>query len=244
MSLYAVSREQGASLYAQIARQLEQDIVNLYAPGDYLPSEGELASRFGVNRHTLRRAIDELVEAGAVERRHGRGILVLDNHVDYPIGKTTRFTENFSAQGLQPGNRILRKQTLPASTRVAERLAVPTGEPVHWIETLRSVDGKPMCASSHFLPVHRFPDLLSRYVGDSLHALLSAGYGCKLGRVDSAVTAVLPQGDDARILCMPQNRPVLRVKSVNVDEGDNNRPVEYVITRFRADRVQLRIPLP
>ncbi|MGF6637850.1 phosphonate metabolism transcriptional regulator PhnF [Paraburkholderia sp. 35.1] len=242
MSLYAVSREQGESLYAQIARQLEQEIVNLYAPGDYLPSEGELASRFGVNRHTLRRAIDELVDAGLVERRHGRGILVLDNQIDYQIGKSTRFTENLNAQGLQAGNRILRKQTLPASMRVAERLAILEGEPVHWLETLRSVDGKPMCVISHFLPVHPFPDLLVRYQGDSLHAFLSAEYGCRLRRVDSAVTAVLPQGDDAQILGMPQNRPVLRVKSVNVDERDNH-PIEYVITRFRADRVQLRIPL-
>jgi GntR family transcriptional regulator, phosphonate transport system regulatory protein len=242
MSLYAVSREHGESLYVQIARQLEQDIANLHAPGDYLPSEGELASRFGVNRHTLRRAIDELVDAGLVERRHGRGVLVLDSQIDYQIGKTTRFTENLNALGLLAANQILRKQTLPASARVAERLAIPGGEPVHWLETLRSVDGKPMCLISHFLPAHRFPDLPTRYQGDSLHAFLGAEYGCQLRRIDSAVTAVLPQGDDARILGMPQNQPVLRVKSVNVDERDE-QPVEYVITRFRADRVQLRVPL-
>jgi len=51
---------------------------------------------------------------------------------------------------------------------------------------------------------------------------------------------VLPQGDDAKLLGMPQNRPVLRVKSVNVDERDGT-PIEYAITRFRADRIQLRI---
>jgi GntR family phosphonate transport system transcriptional regulator len=39
---------------------------------------------------------------------------------------------------------------------------------------------------------------------------------------------------------MPQNRPVLRVKSVNIDQRDS-RPVEYAVTRFRADRIQLCI---
>lgn len=242
MSLYAVSRDHGESLYFQIARQLEQEVATLYSPGDYLPSEGELASRFGVNRHTLRRAIDELVDAGMVERRHGRGILVIDSQIDYQIGAITRFTENLNAQGLMTGNRILRKQTLPAGMRVAERLAIPEGEPVHWLETLRSADDRPMCVTSHFLPAERFPDLLARYLGDSLHAFLGAEYGCVLRRIESAVTAVMPQGDDAGILSMPQNRPVLRVKSVNVDERDG-RPVEYVITRFRADRVQVRISL-
>lgn len=240
MSLYAVTRENGEALYAQIARQLGQDISSLYAPGDFLPSEGDLAARFGVNRHTLRRAIDELVDTGMVERRHGRGIMVLDSQLDYQIGTGTRFTENLAALGLFTVNRILRKQTLPAIKRVAERLQIAEGDPVHWVETLRTVDERPMCVISHFIPALRFPDLLSRYGGDSLHAFLTAEYGCQLRRIESLVTAVLPQGDDAKCLGMPQNRPVLRVKSVNVDDRDGT-PVEYAITRFRADRTQLRI---
>lgn len=240
MSLYAVTRDTGEALYAQIARQLEQDVVNLYGPGDCLPAEGELALRFGVNRHTLRRAVDELVDAGLLERRHGRGVFVLDTQLDYQIGKSTRFTENLAALGLLAVNRILRKQTLPAIARVAQRLALAEGEAVHWIESLRTVDGRPMCVISHFIPAQRFPDLIARYEEGSLHQFLSASYGCQLRRTESHVTAVLPQGDDAKYLGMPQNRPVLRVKSVNVDERDG-APVEYAITRFRADRIQLRI---
>ncbi len=60
MSLYAIDRDTGITLYAQIAEVLERDYVRQGAPGDRLPSEGELAARFGVNRHTLRRAVDEL----------------------------------------------------------------------------------------------------------------------------------------------------------------------------------------
>lgn len=240
MSLYAVIRENGEALYAQIARQLERDVASLYAPGDCLPSENDLAMRFGVNRHTLRRAIDELVDAGLLERRHGRGVFVLDSQIDYQIGAGTRFTENLAAMGVLAVNRILRKQTLPAIKGVAERLQIQEGKAVHWIETLRTVDERPMCVISHFIPAERFPDLLDRYEGGSLHAFLTSGYGCRLRRAESLVTGVLPQGDDARCLGMPQNRPVLRVKSVNVDERDG-APVEYAITRFRADRIQLRI---
>lgn len=240
MSLYAVTRESGQAIYAQIARQIEQEISGLYAPGDFLPSESDLAARFGVNRHTLRRAIDELVDAGMLERRHGRGVLVLDSQIDYLIGTATRFTENLASQGLQAVNQILRKQTLLASARIAERLQLHEGDPVHWIETLRLLDQRPMCIVSHFIPAQHFPDLLIRYEGDSLHALLKDHYQCQLRRTESLVTAVLPQGDDARCLKMPQNRPVLRVKSVNVDERSNT-PIEYAVTRFRADRIQLRI---
>jgi GntR family phosphonate transport system transcriptional regulator len=240
MSLYAVSRDRGEALYAQIARQLEQEIGRLYRPGEGLASEGDLAIRFGVNRHTLRRAVDELVDAGLLERRHGRGVFVTDVPLDYQLGAGTRFTETLSAQGHTTDSGILRNQTIPATERIAQRLGLSLAEPVLWVETLRAADTRPFCVISHFLPATRFPDVAARYTGGSLHQFLAQTYGCVLRRTESLVTAVLPQGDDARLLGMPQNRPVLRVKSLNVDARDG-APVEYAVTRFRADRIQLRI---
>ena len=43
-----------------------------------------------------------------------------------------------------------------------------------WIETLRTSDEHPLCVISHFLPTARFPDLRERYVGGSLHQILTA----------------------------------------------------------------------
>lgn len=240
MSLYAVSRDSGEPLYLQIARQIESEIGPLYSPGQLLPPEGELAIRFGVNRHTLRHAVDELVDAGLVERRHGRGVFVTDAPLDYHVAAGTRFTEALSAHGLSTDSRILRCQIVPANDAVAARLQLVRTEPVVWLETLRSADSRPFCLSSHFLQAERFAAVARVYGGGSLHAFLAEHYGCTLRRTESLVTSQLPQGDDAQLLGMTQNRPVLRVKSVNVDSRDGT-PVEYVITRFRADRVQLRI---
>ncbi len=240
MSLYAVSRDSGEALYAQIARQIEQEIGRLYFPGQGLPAEAELALRFGVNRHTLRRAIEELVDSGMLERRHGRGVFVCDAPLDYQLNAGTRFNEALNAHGLATDSRIIRRQTIPANERVAERLSIALADAVVWIESLRLADGRPFCLSSHFIPALRFPGAATGYQGGSLHAFLSSSYGCQLRRTESLVTAQLPQGDDAHLLGMPQNRPLLRVKSVNIDLRDG-LPVEYVITRFRADRVQLSI---
>jgi GntR family phosphonate transport system transcriptional regulator len=240
MSLYAVSRDSGEALYAQIARQIEQEVRNMHPPGEGLPSEAALALRFGVNRHTLRRAVDELIDAGMLERRHGRGVFVTDAPLDYQVAAGTRFTETLNAQGLSTDSRILRKQTIAANERIAHRLGLDIAQPVLWIETLRSADARPFCVISHFIPAAGFPELKEQYDGGSLHQFLTTTYGCVLRRTESLVTAVLPQGDDARLLGMPQNRPILRVKSVNVNDRDGT-PVEYAITRFRAERIQLRI---
>lgn len=242
MSLYSIERDSAEALYSQIARHLEREVQTSYSAGDCLPSEADLADRFGVNRHTLRRAIDELVDTGLLERRRGMGVYVLDLQLDYKIGANTRFTETLSAMGLVTGNRIVRKQTLPATDRIAQHLNIKADDYVHWIETVRTTDDQSLCVISHFIPEQRFPRLLDEYLSGSLHQHLLNAYGCKLKRTESLVTAVLPQGDDARLLGMPQNRPILRVKSVNVDERDGT-PLEYAITRFRADRIQLRINL-
>ena len=235
-----ISRGNGETVYRQVRRQLEAEIRNLHKAGDALPSEAALADRFGVNRHTLRRAIDGLVADGWVERRHGVGSFVLDKPFDYEIRPRTRFTETFEALGRKAESTVLKKLRVPAWGGIAHRLQLEEGEPVWWIETLRSVDDRPFCVISHYLPSVLLPGLLDDYEGGSLHEFIEANHGWALKRAESLVSSTLPQGDDARVLAMPATWPVLRIKSVNDREHDDV-PIEYALTRFRADRMQLRV---
>ena len=50
-----------------------------FCPGDRLPNELELSSRFHISRTTLREAIRTLVVRGLVEVRHGSGTFVADH---------------------------------------------------------------------------------------------------------------------------------------------------------------------
>lgn len=247
MSAHLIDRSKGKTVYSQISRALEQDIKCHYQAGDFLPSEQELAARFCVNRHTLRRAIDELVNSGLVERHHGRGTIILEPPVDYSISKSSRFTETLESQGKTTHSKVIRKLTCPARAGVSQRLAVAEGSPVIWIETLRKVDGIPFCIISHFLPQHffnelQFSKLQEEYNHGSLHQFIEQHFDIALERRESLITSVLPIGNDALILNTPQNTPVLRVKSVNINTL-TQQPVEYSVTRFRADRVQLAINL-
>jgi len=239
MSVYLVTRgEGGVPIYRQIHRVLANEIRELYMPGDSLPSESELAERFAVNRHTLRRAVDELVADGIVERYHGKGVFVLASTINYTIGSTTRFTQTLQSLGHTTISRVLRKQVIPARCGVASRLQIEEGKEVVFIETLREVEDKPFCIISHFLPLQMCPQLMQRYDSGSLHDFLKMHCGIELKRSESLISAVLPEADDASLLNMPRHAPVLRVKSINLDIKSNN-PVEYAVTRFRGDATQL-----
>lgn len=239
MSVYLVTRENGsAPLYSQIRDVLAMEIQELFTAGDALASESELAQRFGVNRHTLRRAIDELVTDGYVERRHGCGIFVLELAINYTIGQKTRFTENLQSLGKSTASRVLRKQVIPAPDGVATRLNIKQSDNVIFIETLREVEEKAFCLISHFLPFCEFSEVIEDYDHGSLHDFIKNHYAIDIHRSESTLSAILPEVDDARLLNMPRHTPVLRVKSININSV-THKPVEYAVTRFRGDATQI-----
>lgn len=241
MSLHLIQRGEGSlPIYRQISDALRLDIQNYYKAGDILPTEGDLAQRFNVNRHTLRRAVDELVSDGLVVRRHGKGVFVLEPTIDYAITPCTRFTETLEALGLTTQSRVIRKQVIPARGGVTARLNLADGTDVIFLETLREVDKTPFCVISHFLPLVGFPEVLESYDRGSLHGFLEAHCATKVRRSKSLISAILPESDDAALLNMPRHLPVLRVKSVNV-AIDSQKPVEYAVTRFRGDATRLSV---
>src|SRR5215475_4107622 len=90
----------GVTLWRRIADELEQAIVTgAHATGDRLPGEVEIAHRFGVNRHTVRRALAELAERGLVYAERGSGTYVAPTRLSYPIRSRTRFSEIVGAAG-------------------------------------------------------------------------------------------------------------------------------------------------
>jgi GntR family phosphonate transport system transcriptional regulator len=79
-----------------IAKKLKQEVRSQFKVDDFLPSESRLAVRFQVNRHTVRRAIDELVFCGLIERQQGRGNQVIHQPYAYPLNQGAYFTHNLT----------------------------------------------------------------------------------------------------------------------------------------------------
>ena len=95
-----LSRGEGLAAWRQIADGLEADMAaGRLLPGDRLPAEAELARRFGVNRHTVRRALAVLASRGLVRATQGRGTFVEAKPLAYPIGPRTRFSEAVARTG-------------------------------------------------------------------------------------------------------------------------------------------------
>ncbi|MFO7747241.1 MAG: phosphonate metabolism transcriptional regulator PhnF [Orrella sp.] len=234
-----MERTKGIALWRQISLLLADDIRNgTWQATEKLPTETNLASRFGVNRHTLRRAMAALEESGMVRIEQGRGTFVQEGLVDYPVSKRTRFTENIALTNRQPGGELIRSANIPAERDVAQALGVAYGEGVYLLELLRVADKIPLSISTHWFPASRCAGIVEAYEqsGSVTKALLTIGIS-DVARSSTRVTTRLPMGSEAKSLKQARSQPVLVSESVNVDA--RGQAVEYVLTRFAAQRVQL-----
>jgi len=234
-----LERNIGVALWNQIEQVLTEEIeAGLLRAGERLATEPQLAERFGVNRHTVRRAVAQLAERGLVKVEQGRGSFVAEHVLDYLIGRRTRFTDLVNRQNRNPGGGFLFAAQVEAEGTVAKALKVAPGTALHHLETLGALDDRPISVGTHFFPAQRFPDLVEIYQREGSITRTLTHFGCgDYERRITRVTARIPDASDAELLRQARNRPVLVTESVNVDAAEV--PVEYGIARFAADRFQI-----
>lgn len=231
--------QEALPLYIKIANELRQNIAeSVYRLGDQLPTEAELSSRFGVNRHTLRRAVEVLRNEGLVRIDRGRGTFVASAPISYPIGKRVRYNETLKAQGLKVSHKLLGVTEMLADQRIAKRLEIAVSQPIILLERLSLADEHPISIASSYFASDRVPrlaELCLQY--HSISKLLQQEYGIDHIRRSTRISARTVQPKDARLLELPMNAPILLTESINEDQQGN--VIEYGLTRFRGDRMEL-----
>ncbi len=229
------------AIWAAIAGTLAGELAQgLYPAGAKLPTEAELAARFGVNRHTVRHALGDLAAKGLVVSRRGAGVFVASRPTDYAIGRRVRFNENVTAAGQVPSREVTRAETRVAAAHEALALGLAEGALVQVVEGVSLADGQPIAMFRSVFPAARFPDLPAalRAVPSITAALARAGVA-DYARFSTRVTAKAAKPVQALRLQLREGAPILRTEAVNVDGA--GVPVEYGVTWFAGERVTLTV---
>ena len=207
-------------------------------PGDRLPTEAQLAARFGVNRHTVRRALQQLAQAGLVRVEQGRGSFVADDVIDYPVVPRTRFNEWIRRQNREPTGQVLHVREQAASVPVAAGLGLVAGAAVAVMDRLGLADGVPVSLGSHHFPMDRLPGVLDALrASATITAALAAVGVADYVRQSTRVSARLPTPREASLLKITRTRPLLVCENTNVDA--DGQVVEFGLARYPSTRVQV-----
>lgn len=227
-------------IYKQLAYAIEGMIAKEVSVGNYLPSENDLALHFGVNRHTVRRAIDDLVAAGFVLRQKGKGCLVINQHIEYALS-AGRFTTTLDKLGHNTVTHIIKREKIRCSPKVADYLGIKESRSVYMIQTSRWVNDQPMSFITHFLNPKYVPNIDENYRQGSLHECISDVYGIDLVRTSALISATMPTNEEALLLKSALTKPLLKVKSFNGMKNNIEKIVEVSVSLSRSDRFQIKV---
>jgi GntR family transcriptional regulator len=207
-------------------------VLDALDEGAVVPTERELATRFGVSRMTVRQAIKELRLEGRVQRR-GRSTVVAGPKFVQPLILAS-YTEGVRRQGRRPGRELVTLELVPAEPVHAELLEIPADSTVVHLERLLLADDERIGLESTYLPLVRFPTLATSFdPADSLYGFLRAA-GVVFAEADERIETVLASPREVQLIGTSPALPMLLINRVSRDpEG---RPVECVRSLFRGDR--------
>ena len=237
----SLQHESAVPLYIQLKELLQSQIKSGdYAIGARLPSERELAQRYGVSRMTARQSLQALAQEGLINSRVGKGTFVSAPKIDQELRTLTSFSEDMQQRGLAPSSRILVAEVRPADQEIAGRLQVAGGSDVAVLKRVRLADAQPLAVETTHVSYRLCPGLLDRYDFSrvSLYDVLRRDYGWELVWADQIIETRLPDEAECAVLHVGKRTPVLCFTRVTYNNDD--RPLEFVRSMYRGDRYQLR----
>jgi GntR family transcriptional regulator len=222
-------------LYQQIRALLVQSLRDgVWLPGQAIPSEIELATRFRVSQGTVRKAIDELAADNMVVRRQGKGTYVATHAEQATQYRFLRLTpDGGGAPALQ--RRLLDCRRMRAPADIARLLELKAGETTVQIRRLLlSADTEaapggstPVVLDEIWLPGTAFKGLTIERLQDwrgPMYRLFEAEFAVHMVRAEEKLRAVAAGAEEAALLQRPVGTPLLSVERLSYTYGD--RPVE------------------
>lgn len=233
-------RGSGIALWRQIAERIRQEFAGL-GNGAKIPPEVELATRFGVNRHTVRAALSAMIAEGSLKSEQGRGTFVVRPiRVAYPIARRTRFSAGLEGQVRERRGRMLSASLENAQAEVAEVLSLQAGATLHRVESVGEADGVALSRATSWYDATRFPDFPNVFARTGSVTAAFAELGLQdYVRTWTRIEARQASNEDMTDLNLAPGAVVLVTTSLNASLS--GIPVQYSITRFAAERVELRI---
>jgi GntR family phosphonate transport system transcriptional regulator len=187
----------------------------------------------------VRRALGALEAEGVVSAEQGRGWFVAEaRRLSYRIGRRTRFSEGLEGQSRALERRLLAAAVEPIGQAAAEALRLRIGARVLRMETLSLADGRPLSRATSWLEAGRFAGLPAAFestcsISAALRTLGVADYA-------RAVTRISARHADAEETGLLRLAPgAILLVSEAIDADLDGQPIQYVLSRFPADRMEL-----
>ena len=228
-----LSKQSGTTLYRQVIDDLLGRVQRgELLPGERLGSEAQLASEYGVNRLTIRRALEDLARAGEVRTEHGVGSFVASPPMRHRIDDgAASLSESMAQRGLSVRHQVL------AVTHIESPHQTPfrefPGAAVRFT-FVRYLENQAWSVGEVLLPASLAPAAWDG--SNSLFASVTAEHGLTVTRAERVFGARPAGPEEAAWLSVPVGAALLQLSGYNIDQ--QGRTIATVAHRIRGDRAE------
>ncbi|MDM3883986.1 GntR family transcriptional regulator [Pseudomonas sp. BCRC 81390] len=237
--------------YARVAKDLMHGITSgRYPVGSLLPTELELCDLYGVSRHTVRAAIDQLLDQGLVSRRKRVGTRVEASSPRGGYSQSLAGVADLAQLGQNQQRQIQDVRQFVADLSEAERLGLVPGEHYLCVSSIRVDRGHgslPQCWSEVYVPrdYAEVIELAREHPDQVIAGLIEQRYGRAIALVEQQVRAVLLTAPTAQALKAEAGAAALNIlRHYREENGDLMAVAETVlpadrfilISQMRRDR--------
>lgn len=222
--------------YVKIHDSIKEDIEKeSWKIGQRLPSERDLAIRFGVSRMTARQAVTALVDEGILERRVGSGTYVASRRVREKMRGTTSFTEIISSQGKVPSSEVISYNKARPNDVECEKLRISKNEYIVRMERIRYSDGIPICFEVASIPHRLVRDFNKKEITSNFFKTL-VEHGYEIAHSEQVVYAKKASTEIADHLQIRSGAAILGVNQISyLSDGT---AFEYVLSQYVGERFE------
>lgn len=229
-----------APMYLQLREVLRSRIESgEYPPGVAIPSENDLAETYGINRLTVRSAIDTLAKEGLLKRVQGKGVYVMNNKVNRDLEHLAGFTQTMREKNKKPSFKLRARTIRPAGGKYAAIFGIGPEEDIFCFKRICFADARPIALEDIYIPYKTLPELEKADIAVfSLYELYKF-YHIEISRVDQTLDLVTVSAQEAKYLEIEQTQPVMLFRSVSY--APDGRVVEYSQSYTRSDHCDFTV---
>jgi len=205
------------SLYRQIEDRLREEIVKgNFKEGDLIPSEVELAARYGVSQGTVRKAILNLTQQGVFYRKQGKGTFVVFKKKGQERYRNFRFVGGYEPDLMDVSLSYRGLKAMQATEVIAAALGLKKGSRVLRLERSGHIADSARLHTLSFLPLHLYRGL-EKYTAEdfkknTLWKLQEIYFGIQIENREEFISAVNADEKIAKLLNTAPDAPVLKIE--------------------------------
>lgn len=232
-----IDRNSSIPLYEQIKHIIRFQILSgEYSYGSRLPTEDEYCQQFAVSSITIKRALNDLANAGLVSRRQGSGTIVTRKPVDDRYKLTAGFSEIARRGGRRPSSRVLRIAAVEATPNLLKTFQLPPNADIRFMsfQRLLTSDDRPSAVLTAYVLEEVGERMRRRDLNDiSFYRLYEELLGRKVVRNENTLSPINVSPDLAKLLEVDPGSAHMHIRGVSFMEG--GLTVEMSVGVFSGD---------